>query len=61
MRAISLYLGVPAGVHHDGRVDGLLFLSGFGTMPVAVALLRMARIAIDVMKPIAPLWLSAAW
>jgi hypothetical protein len=63
MRSVSLYLGVPAALAMMAVSMGCnwLYLSGFGKTPGVVALLSAASIAIDVLKALAPFWLSEAW
>jgi hypothetical protein len=63
MRIVSLYLGVPAAVAMMAVSMGCnwLYLSGFGKSSGSVALLSAASVAIDVLKALAPFWLSEAW
>src|SRR3977135_547987 len=63
MRIISLYLGVPAALAMMAVSMGCnwLYLSGLGKTPGVVVLLSGASIAIDVLKALAPFWLSEAW
>ena len=63
MRAVSLCLGVPAALAMMAVSMGCnwLFLSGFGKTPATVVLLSAASIAVDVLKALAPFWLSQAW
>jgi hypothetical protein len=63
MRWVSLYLGVPASLAMMAVSMGCnwLYLSSFGRTELAVVLLSAASIAIDVLKALAPFWLSEAW
>jgi hypothetical protein len=63
MRKISLYLGVPAALAMMVVSMGCnwLYLSGLSKTPGVVALLSVVSVAIDIMKALAPFWLSEAW
>ena len=63
MNKLTLYLGIPATLAMMAVSMGCnwLYLSGFGKTAAVFALLSAASIAIDVMKAVAPFWMSAAW